>query len=105
SRRRRHTRCYRDWSSDVCSSDLGVLQTRIVTPKDMPPWSMVSIPQSVPLEVVLDPRLKDTVTEQDIAGHWDLAMKANEDVEALQDRKSVGEGTRIVPERRRISIE
>src|SRR5207245_7129220 len=21
--RRRHTRCYRDWSSDVCSSDLG----------------------------------------------------------------------------------
>src|SRR3989304_6586846 len=23
SRRRRHTRCSRDWSSDVCSSDLG----------------------------------------------------------------------------------
>src|SRR5207245_8285722 len=22
--RRRHTRCYRDWSSDVCSSDLSV---------------------------------------------------------------------------------
>src|SRR6266542_5908382 len=25
SSRRRHTRCYRDWSSDVCSSDLLVL--------------------------------------------------------------------------------
>src|SRR6266542_6104604 len=25
SSRRRHTRCYRDWSSDVCSSDLGLL--------------------------------------------------------------------------------
>src|SRR5207245_7865088 len=25
SSRRRHTRCYRDWSSDVCSSDLHVL--------------------------------------------------------------------------------
>src|SRR3989337_161169 len=25
SSRRRHTRCYRDWSSDVCSSDLGVV--------------------------------------------------------------------------------
>src|SRR5207245_3110727 len=25
SRRRRHTRCYRDWSSDVCSSDLANL--------------------------------------------------------------------------------
>src|SRR5207245_7608037 len=24
SRRRRHTRCYRDWSSDVCSSDLQI---------------------------------------------------------------------------------
>src|SRR5207245_6975306 len=24
SSRRRHTRCYRDWSSDVCSSDLRV---------------------------------------------------------------------------------
>src|SRR5215470_19340549 len=24
SSRRQHTRCYRDWSSDVCSSDLGV---------------------------------------------------------------------------------
>src|SRR5207245_7362898 len=27
SSRRRHTRCYRDWSSDVCSSDLGVNRT------------------------------------------------------------------------------
>src|SRR3989337_3795630 len=26
SSRRRHTRCYRDWSSDVCSSDLIVLR-------------------------------------------------------------------------------
>src|SRR5207245_6760229 len=24
SSRRRHTRCYRDWSSDVCSSDLSI---------------------------------------------------------------------------------
>src|SRR6266542_6289527 len=24
SSRRRHTRCYRDWSSDVCSSDLTI---------------------------------------------------------------------------------
>src|SRR5207245_7410453 len=28
--RRRHTRCYRDWSSDVCSSDL---QKRKATPE------------------------------------------------------------------------
>src|SRR5256884_8052252 len=30
SSRRRHTRCSRDWSSDVCSSDLGALVHRIV---------------------------------------------------------------------------
>src|SRR5207245_6243228 len=28
SSRRRHTICYRDWSSDVCSSDLGFRKTR-----------------------------------------------------------------------------
>src|SRR2546429_6684376 len=28
SSRRRHTRCSRDWSSDVCSSDLGTARER-----------------------------------------------------------------------------
>src|SRR5207245_5208353 len=27
---RRHTRCYRDWSSDVCSSDLDPIQAEIL---------------------------------------------------------------------------
>ena len=39
--------------------------------------------QSAPLEVVLDPRLKDTVTAADIAAHWDLASKTTADIEAL----------------------
>src|SRR5215217_9344765 len=30
SSRRRHTRYWRDWSSDVCSSDLVLLERRIV---------------------------------------------------------------------------
>src|SRR2546422_6998750 len=30
SSRRRHTRCSRDWSSDVCSSDLSPMATRLV---------------------------------------------------------------------------
>src|SRR3989337_3999389 len=30
SSRRRHTRCYRDWSSDVCSSDLGFTTKRVM---------------------------------------------------------------------------
>jgi hypothetical protein len=39
--------------------------------------------QSAPLEVVLDPRLKNTVTPADIAAHWDLARRTNEDIKAL----------------------
>src|SRR5207245_968717 len=30
SSRRRHTRCYRDWSSDVCSSDLPASPSQVV---------------------------------------------------------------------------
>src|SRR5439155_23135415 len=36
SSRRRHTRWPRDWSSDVCSSDLGNLQGRVVSPQPEP---------------------------------------------------------------------
>src|SRR2546429_4300343 len=35
SSRRRHTRCSRDWSSDVCSSDLASAGARVVTPSGM----------------------------------------------------------------------
>src|SRR5207245_8791746 len=34
SSRRRHTRCYRDWSSDVCSSDLPQTENVFVMFKD-----------------------------------------------------------------------
>src|SRR6478752_8096801 len=47
SSRRRHTRCSRDWSSDVCSSDLdlvGVLSSMADTlrelARDFPTWSL-----------------------------------------------------------------
>src|SRR6266542_1054050 len=33
SSRRRHTRCYRDWSSDVCSSDLDGLLAEVDRPR------------------------------------------------------------------------
>src|SRR5438128_12501663 len=37
SSRRRHTRCYRDWSSDVCSSDLETSGIPIVVDGYQPP--------------------------------------------------------------------
>jgi hypothetical protein len=39
--------------------------------------------QSVPLEVVPDPRLKDTVTAGDLAAHWDLMTRTTQDIDAL----------------------
>src|SRR5262245_64354564 len=36
SSRRRHTRCLSDWSSDVCSSDLGELRAQGYTPRALP---------------------------------------------------------------------
>jgi len=39
--------------------------------------------ESVPLEVVPDPRLKETTTPADMAAHWDLALRTREDIEAL----------------------
>src|SRR5690606_41075316 len=37
--RRRHTRFSRDWSSDVCSSDLDALSSGVVTAGTLPPVS------------------------------------------------------------------
>ena len=39
--------------------------------------------QSAPLEVVPDPRLKDTVTAGDMAAHWDLMTRTTQDIDAL----------------------
>src|SRR5207245_6891979 len=44
--RRRHTRCYRDWSSDVCSSDLSA--TDQVTRWSPPPATEARIWTEVP---------------------------------------------------------
>src|SRR3989442_871644 len=41
SSRRRHTRCGRDWSSDVCSSDLGFSDAKTTS----------SVPDSIPTRI------------------------------------------------------
>src|SRR3989449_2964481 len=56
SSRRRHTRCSRDWSSDVCSSDLGMHID--FTPLADPPMQALPLPQPL-LEGVLDERARE----------------------------------------------
>ena len=43
SSRRRHTRCSRDWSSDVCSSDLVMQLTRVIDYLDYLPITTITI--------------------------------------------------------------
>src|SRR5690554_7055772 len=40
SSRRRHTRCGRDWSSDVCSSDLNILAVIALVAAALLIWSL-----------------------------------------------------------------
>src|SRR5216684_8213037 len=40
SSRRRHTRCSRDWSSDVCSSDLGSPELIQIARRVIPPYAL-----------------------------------------------------------------
>src|SRR5690606_39834049 len=47
--RRRHTRFSRDWSSDVCSSDLFLLEPAVLSRRDGPPMTL----QGVGIELVL----------------------------------------------------
>src|SRR5204863_1105406 len=42
SSRRRHTRSLRDWSSDVCSSDLNFLTSRLYSPDNLTSRSFTS---------------------------------------------------------------
>src|SRR6266511_3243172 len=47
SSRRRHTRFSRDWSSDVCSSDLEALGDVLETSRDCPAGAVVGLPLEV----------------------------------------------------------
>src|SRR5207245_4697955 len=78
SSRRRHTRCYRDWSSDVCSSDLTpipalpLLPPRLFRALPTPPspapssasWAVptTSPPPSLPPRAALPPPASPTTT-------------------------------------------
>src|SRR6266542_5733612 len=64
SRRRRHTRCYRDWSSDVCSSDLRCIA---------PAWPYDDRPVGE-LRATPDPRLA-AIGIGEIVDHYDRIVR------------------------------
>src|SRR2546429_7800721 len=73
SSRRRHTRCSRDWSSDVCSSDLAIT---LPAPHDGAPADVVA---AYPVEALnLDVRIVQVVDEPVLGGLRDhIAARAD----------------------------
>src|SRR3712207_5909297 len=84
SSRRRHTRYWRDWSSDVCSSDLyycapisgqgsgrGIPQRRVLLPYPLPCFLCFSIFLSVPLlpSLLLNARRQIRSAALALSGH------------------------------------
>src|SRR5207245_5324357 len=82
--RRRHTRCYRDWSSDVCSSDLRKLLTEAeagtTTPEEL-------------AQLVFEPGFSTSTEVTDLAGRGmglSIVQVAVQRLQGdVQDRKSV----------------
>src|SRR3712207_7788859 len=79
SSKRRHTRYWRDWSSDVCSSDLEL------TVSSMPSASSASSIESF----VRAPRLLAVKVRDEKAGSLAVNAVFSARQEAVRDRKSV----------------
>src|SRR5215813_3834246 len=75
SSRRRHTRCGRDWSSDVCSSDLQLVLER----HDRLEATRVSLPAAAAEQLAVDSPglMKLGCDHVQPAGPFDLPPKAN----------------------------
>src|SRR5690554_7468294 len=97
SSRRRHTRCGRDWSSDVCSSDLGISRgfdgieenfMDVATPemrKEYLRLYKLTIRQACNIEKTINNWWKDTsIVDEEITGPIDEQELLN----YLEDRKS-----------------
>src|SRR6266498_1599659 len=76
SSRRRHTRCGRDWSSDVCSSDLRTFWgDREVYARTYPPGDPSVLPHSTNLPQVATERLlQDACKAAGVEFLWDAAV-------------------------------
>src|SRR3989442_4698688 len=90
SSRRRHTRCGRDWSSDVCSSDLfrfslaraGQYKLSLYWPGDSPAEGRAIVTLSGPGDI----RGRDEVDQRSGGGAWVDIRRSEEHTSELQSR-------------------
>src|SRR2546429_2973218 len=86
SSRRRHTRCSRDWSSDVCSSDLHRARRREQRVRRVAPGAVRDGAGDARVEVAV--LLREVGTERQVDVH-------GAGLDAREDRKSGVEGKRV----------
>src|SRR5207245_4670742 len=87
--RRRHTRCYRDWSSDVCSSDLGDPDSAPVDDQMIAVRSDFAAVEPVNAIVLEQPRIGTGLREIVDADEFETAFGPLENCSRHQsDRKS-----------------
>src|SRR5690606_41174531 len=96
SSRRRHTRFSRDWSSDVCSSDLGV---SVPNGHTLLPPSANNFWKSTPFLIFVDTdlekmkqtRWKDVwfLTLKPPSDRWNLKVRSEEHTSELQSRDNL----------------
>src|SRR5205809_542901 len=92
SSRRRHTRCSRDWSSDVCSSDL-----KTMIPSQMPAGYYTQFKQAC-LED-LPPGMRPANGDKDIMS-WSFVLGTTDKVNPRKDNMVRSEERRVGKERR-----
>src|SRR5207249_6075389 len=92
SSRRRHTRSKRDWSSDVCSSDLGDLAVFYRTNAQSRVLEEVFVRSGIPYRVVGGVKFYDRREVKDLLAY--LRALANPDDEVRSEERRVGKECR-----------
>src|SRR5207245_4029545 len=76
SSRRRHTRCYRDWSSDVCSSDLTLRDSHETLPRVTTPRAELLAIDGTPFERALRAGVGSVMSAFVAYPDWDPSGRA-----------------------------
>src|SRR5690606_40275879 len=96
----RHTRFSRDWSSDVCSSDLRIADAT----KHVPQWHTRKPWEPVARSLVFLARVEETETEEEETRAWILAFLEEQGIGKAMDpddQDDSSEERRVGPEARR----
>src|SRR5207245_4101142 len=93
--RRRHTRCYRDWSSDVCSSDLNAMYRAKSRGKNRFEYFVAEMDAPMPQRLEVETYLRRALERGEFSLHYqpqfDLRSGRLVGQERSEERR-VGEG-------------